>query len=137
MLINIHEVLEAFRDAFSWEEKLRILKRNDTPALRLVLYMALKPDVEFFLDEIPLSYQANNCPVGMGETSIPMEMHLFRYFLKSDPTPYKKKVDMLLSMLESLEEREANVIINMITKDMSEYGIRSAIVKEAFPNIGL
>lgn len=137
MLINIHEVLEAVQNGFSWEEKIRILRRNDSPTLRLVLYMAFKPDVEFFLGEIPISYKANNCPIGMGETNLPMESHLFRYFLKDNPIDYKKKVHMLLSMLESLEEREANVVINMIQKDMSEYGIRSAHVVEAFPNIGL
>jgi hypothetical protein len=137
MNINIHEILEQVQDADSWEDKIRILRQYDTPALRFVLYFAFKPELEFFLDTIPLSYKANNCPIGMGETSIAMEMTRFHYFLKQGSTPYKKKVLMLLGMLEALEEREANVVINMIMKDMSEYGLRLAHVKEAFPNIGL
>lgn len=134
---NIHEVLEQVEDARTWEEKVRILHQNDTPLLRLILYMAFKPDVEFFLTEIPLSYKANNCPIGMGETNLAMESKLFRYFIKDYPLDYKHKITMFLGMLEALEEREANVVINMVKKDMSEYGLRFAHIEEAFPNIGL
>lgn len=137
MIKNIHEVLEQVQDARSWEEKILVLRQNDTPALRFVLYFAFKPELEFFIEEIPLSYKANNCPIGLGETNIAMEATRFHYFLKQDATPYMKKVSMLLGMLEAMEEREANVVINMIKKDMSEYGVRIAHVKEAFPNIGL
>ena len=137
MLRNVHEILEDVSKANTWEEKIQILKQNNSPLLRDILYGAFSPNVEFFLSEIPSTYKANNCPIGMGETNLAMESKLFHYLMKSDPTPHKKKVQMLLSMLEALEEREANVVINMIHKDMSEYGLRSAHVKEAFSDMRL
>lgn len=134
---NIHEILEEVHDAQSWEEKIKILQENDSQTLRTILYMAFKPNIVFFLDEIPISYNANNCPIGMGETNLHMESRLFHYFLQDCKILYKKKVFMLLGLLEALEEREANVVINMIKKDMDEYGLRVTMVTTAFPNIGL
>jgi hypothetical protein len=60
-------------------------------------------------------------------------------FRKGDPTAEKltdqRREELLLQILESLEFREAEVVIGIFAKDLGVKGLDRKFVEEVFPNM--
>jgi predicted Zn-dependent protease len=60
-------------------------------------------------------------------------------FKKGDATAEKlsdeKRKQLLLQLIESLEPREAEVVIGILSKDLGVKGLNYKFVKEAFPQL--
>jgi predicted Zn-dependent protease len=60
-------------------------------------------------------------------------------FREGDPTAEsltpRRREELLLQLLESIEPREAEVILGIFQKDLGVKGLDYKFVKEAFPNL--
>jgi hypothetical protein len=60
-------------------------------------------------------------------------------FRKGDPSAEKlsnqKRKQLLLQLIESLEPREAEVVIGILSKDLGVKGLTYKFIKEAFPKL--
>lgn len=141
MLLNIHEILEETDKLEGKEAKIAYLQKNSSQALKLVLQCFFHPDVHFYTTVIPAGYKPNDSPIGMGYVNLHSEWKQLRYFIANRPEAANikpAKLDrLLLQFLETLEAKEAEVIIHMMKKDFKPYGLRKTVVKEAFPDLGL
>ena len=63
----------------------------------------------------------------------------FILFKKNNPDAEKltpeKRNQLLLQLLESIEPREAEVVVGILRKDLGVRGLDYKFVKEAFPNL--
>jgi hypothetical protein len=136
---NIYEVFDEFAKANTKQERIDVLRNNKSYALVSVLQGTFDPNVEFIIERVPL-YKPEQCPPGMGFTSLHKEINRAYLFQKNHPKADKNLTDkrreqLLIQILEALEEREAQVFMNMILKKQKVPGLNAKIVQEAFPNL--
>jgi len=138
---QIYEVFEEFEKAKAKKDRIDVLKKNDSYALRQVLIGAFNPSVEFVIDKTPY-YKPEQVPPGMGYSTISSELDRVYLLVKGHPRvadtlTQERKEQILIQMLEALEAKEAVVFMNMILKNLKIKGLDEKIVKEAFPDIPL
>jgi hypothetical protein len=136
---NLYEVFEEFENAPKREDKINILRNNNSYALECVLRGAFHPNVRYVIDEIP-TYRKSDSPAGLGYTSIHQELGRVYLFEANNPktspdlTLDRKKV-ILAQMLETLEEKEAAVFAGMLMKRLPVKGLTYKLTQEAFPGL--
>jgi len=136
---NIHEIFEEFEQASSRKDKIAVLQKNDSYALRQVLKGSFDPKIEFIIEKVPY-YSPSDAPIGLGYTNISQELKRVYLFQKDnpkrDPNLSKERVEVILiQMLENLEAKEAVVFMNMLLKKQKVKGLTDKIVQEAFPGL--
>ena len=139
MYKNVYEIFDEFEQAKTKKDKIDVLRRNVNYALRNVLQGTFNPNIQFIFEKIP-NYKVSDAPVGLGYSTIHQELGRVYLFEKNNPKvspqlTQKRKEEILIQVLESLEAREAEVYANMIMKKQNVKGLDKKIVKEAFPEI--
>lgn len=138
-LKNIYEVFAEFEKAKTKDERVYVLRRNQSYALREVLRGTYNPNITFFIAEAP-KYKASDAPIGLGYSSIHQELDRAYLFERNNPkvaptlTEGRKK-QLLVQILEALEAKEAQIYVNMLLKKQDVQGLTPDIVREAFPDI--
>ena|SRR5665213_118909 len=135
---NIWEVFKEFQDAPT-NQKINVLRKNNTPTLRNVLQGAFHPGVQYVIKELP-EYKRSDAPAGLGYTSIELEMGRMYIFTEGskrvDPNlKLARKKVILAQIMEALEPNEADVFGRMILKDLKVPGLTYEVVEEAFPDL--
>ena len=138
-LKNIYEVFDEFEKAKTKDEKVYVLRRNASYALKEVLRGTFNPNIRFFISEAP-KYRPSDAPIGLGYSSIHQELGRAYLFELGNPKvaptlTEKRKIQILTQILETLESKEAKIFVNMLLKKQEVKGLTPAIVKEAFPDI--
>lgn len=136
---NIYEVFEEIEKAPSRKDRVDILRKNDSFALRNVLKGTYDPNVNFAISKVPY-YKPSDAPAGLGYTSIHQELGRAYLFQTEHPKlpvglTDKRREQILIQILEALEKREAEIFMNMILKKQIVQGLNVEVVKEAFPDL--
>jgi hypothetical protein len=134
MAKNLYEVFDEFAAANSKEEKLKVLHKNWTPTLVSVLQLTYHPDVKWLVKEKPKSYKKPDTLPGVSYSSMNAELRRLYLFREGDPAAEKltpeKREQLLLIMLESLEPREADVVIGIFKKDLGVKGLTYKFIRD-------
>lgn len=117
--------------------KVKVLKENESIALKDVLRATLDSTIQFSLpDGDPPPYEEaepHNHPANLLRENMK-----FKYFVKgtkaSAELPGFKRERIFLAMLEAVHPNDAKVLIDMINKKAPK-GITRDVVKEAFPGL--
>ena len=137
---NIYEVFDEFEAAPSKKEKMAVIEKNLSQTLVQVLELTFHPNFEWLITEMPDNYKIpTDVLPGLSSTQLSVEIRKLYLFRKGDPsaeqlTPEKRN-QLLLQLLESLEPREAEVVIGIFQKDQGVKGLTYKFVKEAFPKL--
>lgn len=136
---NLYEILDEVALRKSKSDKVIVLKCNASFALKNVLKGIFDPNIKFVFDKIP-EYKNKGMPAGMSYTSIDQEINRAYLFEQNNPRvdpnlSMKRRTEILIQMLESLEKKEADIFIAMLMKDTKIAGLNYAIVAEAFPGL--
>jgi hypothetical protein len=137
---NIFEVLDEIEEAPSKKEKMAAIERNLSKTLVQVFELTYHPQYEWLIEEMPENYivPINTLP-GISRVQLSTEIRKLYMFRKGEPTAERlgpqKRNQLLLQLLESLEPREAEVIIGIFKKDLGVNGLNYKFIKEAFPNL--
>lgn len=132
----IYEVLEAVSKASKKEEKINILRQNESWALKDVLRATYDDSIQFTLPPGVPPYTPNK------EGSIPSNLlrqnTKFKYFVKGgvgDQSPGFKRERIFIDILESIHPKDAELLVKMINKETLGKTITKALVQEAFPGL--
>lgn len=136
---NVYEIIEDFKKVKTKSERLDVLRNNDCYALRNVLIGALNPNIVFDVDDMP-QWRRVDMPPGMSYDHMAGVLQRVYLLQKDHPRrpaglTEKRKNELLIQMLESLEEKEADVLIGMLKKDLKVPYLTEALVNEAFPGL--
>jgi hypothetical protein len=132
----ISEVLSKVAKAKTKDQKVRILRENDTSPLRMILKASFDPSIEWELPEGEVPYKVNDAPDGTEHTNLAHESRLLFHFIKGGNPKLSalRRENMFLQLLEGLSKEEAEIII--AAKDGALHrkykGLSDAVVKEAF-----
>lgn len=135
---NIYEVLNEFKAVKTKQERIDVLRKNDSWALKMVLQAIFHPNVKFNV-KIP-DYNKIDVPPGMSYNHMTEALQRAYLFQEGHPkTPPaltdKRREEILIQLLESLEPPEAEVFANMLRKDLKVPYLTQALVNETFPGI--
>lgn len=133
----ISEILQRVSSAKTKEEKIKILKNYDSPALRTVLIWNFDTKVESALPPGEVPYKPNDAPIGTEHSRLTHEWRKFNHFVKGvSELPGLKRETMFIQLLEALHTSEAEVLCLLKDKQLhKKYRLTKAVVQEAFPEI--
>ena len=130
------EVLDKVHKAKTKDQKVKILREHNTPALRSVLKSSFDPNIKWVLPEGEVPYRKNDAPIGTEHTTLSTESSKLWHFIKGGDgqTPQWKKEQMFVQMLEGLHQTEAELLINAKDKKLHQVykGLSTNVVMEAF-----
>ena len=136
---NIYEIFNDFKEATTKKDRIDALRKNDSWALRNVLQGAFDKRVKFSVTKIP-EYNTEDVPPGMSYNHMTDALSKVYLFMENNPrTPPaltdKRKDELLVQLLESLEPKEADVYIAMMLKDLKVPYLTAKLVNEAFKGL--
>ena len=130
------EILDKVHKAKTKEQKVLILKQNNTEGLRMVLKSSFDPKIEWSIPEGEVPYRANDAPAGTEHTVLAMECKKLWHFIKGadNQTKQHQKENMFFQMLEGLHESEAKLLVLAKDKKLHQHykGLSANVVREAF-----
>ena len=137
MKLLISEVMKKASNAKTKAQKIKILRDNNTQALRSVLKWNFDHGIKSDLPEGEVPYNKNDAPIGTEHTVLEREYrNLWRFIKGANDLTNMKREQLFFQLLEGLHESEAEVIC--LVKDgnlQDKFRITHAVVKEAFPEI--
>ena len=135
----ISEVLRKVSNAKTKAEKIALLQKHNSQALRSLLIWNFDESVISMLPEGDVPYTPNDAPVGTDHTRLEQEYKGFYRFVKGGQDSLKslKRESMFVQLLEGLAEEEAELLCLIKDGNLnSKYKrITKAVVTEAFPAI--
>ena len=135
----ISEVLRKVSNAKTKAEKIALLQKHNSQALRSLLIWNFDESVISMVPEGDVPYTPNDAPVGTDHTRLEQESKGFYRFVKGGQDSLKslKRESMFVQLLEGLAAEEAELLC--LIKDgqlNTKYKrITKAVVQEAFPAI--
>src|SRR5210317_217002 len=129
MKLTYYEILENVSKKKTKKEKIEELKRYSGAPLKTILGYALDPNVVWLLPpgEPPYTPLKDNSDI---DGRLDYEFRKLYYFVDG-PTPEQKFIEIL----ESVDPKEAKLLLAIKEKKLPFKGITKAIVAEAFPNL--
>ena len=135
----LSEILRKVSNAKTKAEKIKLLQKHNSAALRQILIINFDDCVVSVMPEGDVPYTPNEAPVGTDHSRLEHEYRgLFRFFKGGDPTLKNlKREQMFVQLLEGLSDEEAELICLVKDGKMNtKYKrITKAVVSEAFPQI--
>jgi len=136
---NMYEIFDEFEEASSKKERMIVIEKNLSHTLTEVLKLTYDPQYEWLVSYLPENYKAPDTLPGISISQISAQLRKLYLFQRGNPTAEKlstqKRNELLLQILESLEFREAEVVIGIFKKDLGVKGLNYKFIKEAFPNL--
>ncbi len=130
------EILDKVHRAKTKDQKVKILRENNTDALRMVLKAGFDPNIKWVFPEGPVPYTPNDAPAGTNHSVLAMEAKKLWHFIEGADreTKQHRKEVMFFQMLEGLHESEAKLLCNAKDKKLHQVykGLSSNVVREAF-----
>ena len=136
----IYEVFDEFELAKTKAARMKVIESNLSHVLTQVLELTFHPQYQWVVKELPDNYKVpTDMLPGITHDSLNSQLRRLYMFLENHPTAQalseRRRNELLVQMLESIEPREAEVILGIFQKDQHVKGLTYAFVKEAFPNM--
>ena len=131
----VFEVFEELNKKTKKEDKIKVLKENETWALKDVIRGSMDSTVKWNLPSGAPPYTA-----ALEEShpaNLLRENKKFAYFAKGGPgdkMPAYKRESIFIGILEGVHPQDAELVISMINKEKPK-GLTRPIVEEAFPGL--
>ena len=134
----ISEVLRKVSHAKTTQEKINLLRKHNSNALRQLLIINFDDSVICELPEGEVPYTPNDAPAGTDHTRLEHEYKgLYRFFKGGAKLPGLKRESMFVQLLEGLSAEEAELLVLVKDGQLNQKykRITKAVVSEAFPQI--
>ena len=137
MKLLMHEVLQKVSNAKTKKEKITLLEKFNTPALRMLFIINFDDSVVRLLPPRDVPYTPNEAPDGTQHTILEKEARLLHHFFKGGSNVSQvKREQMFVQMLEGLSSGEAEALVLAKDKKIGKrWKITRACVTEAYPSI--
>jgi hypothetical protein len=136
---NVYEVFDEFAKAESKQDKINVLANNWTPTVKLVLQLAYRPEMQWKFKDYPDRYKRPDTKPGISYASLDTELKRLYMFRVGNETAEKlttkRAEEILMVLLESLEPREADVVIGIFKKDLGVKGLTLKFIRENIPDV--
>jgi hypothetical protein len=137
---SMYEIFDDFESAKNKKEKMQVIEKNLSQTLVDILKLTYHPNFKWKIKELPENYKVpNDILPGITYDSLNAQIRRLYLFLEGNSTAEsisdKRRTELLIQMLESIEPREAEIILGIFQKDLGVKGLDYKFVKEAFPDL--
>lgn len=130
------EILDLVHKAKTKEQKVKILRQYNTPALKAVIKSSFDPNIQWAIPKGDVPFTRNDVPIGTEHTVLATQSNKLWHFIRGadNETPQFKKEQMFIQMCEGLHETEAELLVNAKDKKLHQVykGLSANVVREAF-----
>ena len=134
----LSEILRKVSNAKTKKEKVTLLRKYNSTALRQMLIINFDESIISMMPEGEVPYTPNDAPIGTDHSRLEQEYRgLYRFFKGGAKLPSIKRESMFVQLLEGLCAEEAELLVLAKDGRMNENykRITKAVVSEAFPQI--
>ena len=136
----IYEVFDDFEQAKNKKDKAEVLTKNLSQLLVDVLKLTFHPAYVWKVTELPHNYKVpTDVLPGITHDNLNSQLRRLYMFLQGNETAEKltdkRRNELLIQMLESIEPRDAEIILGIFQKDQHVKGLTYNFVKEVFPQL--
>ena len=136
----LYEIFDEFEAARNKKERMQVIGQNLSQALVDVLKFTYHPQYKWKVKELPDNYKIpTDMMPGLTYDSLSAQLRKMYMFLEGNQTAETlsatRSKELLVQMLESIEPREAEIILGIFQKDLGVKGLDYKFVKEAFPDM--
>ena len=134
----LSEILRKVSNAKTKKEKVTLLRKYNSTALRQMLIINFDESIISMMPEGDVPYTPNDAPLGTDHSRLEQEYRgLYRFFKGGAKLPSIKRESMFVQLLEGLCAEEAELLVLAKDGRMNENykRITKAVVSEAFPQI--
>jgi len=135
MVKLVHEILDEVGSRKKKTDRIRILKQNESWALKDIIRGSMDSTVEWNLPSGAPPYR--ECEPHNAPTNLLREHKKFRYFVKGGPGDKMaalKRENIFIGLIEGIDPADSKLVVDMINKRVPK-GITREIVQEAFPGL--
>lgn len=137
---QIYEIFDEFEAAKNKKERMVVIQNNLSATLVKILELTFHPNYKWKVKELPENYKVpSDMLPGITYDNMNSQLRRLYLFLEGNTTAEQlteqRRNELLIQMLESIEPREAEVILGILQKNQNVKGLDYKFVKEAFPNL--
>ena len=133
--LSLAEIVNTARKAEKVEEKVAILKRNESRQLKDILALMCDKRWSFDLPETAPPYEPSQ--VNESHGMLYREMRKMPYFVEQSPDgkdlPRVRKEALFIQMLETIDKDDAGLLLRTIAKQPYP-DLAPEVINQAFPN---
>jgi hypothetical protein len=134
MQLMISEILDKIQTYESTEDKIAWLRKNRTPALLEILQYCYNPSRVLFTNTAP-KHILDMAPPELSYNSLFSEYKRLYIFLDSTKINPKRKMELLIQMLESIHPSDAALLVSIVNRTIKIPGCNSKLVQRSFPDV--
>lgn len=133
---HISHVIRNAAAAQDFNNKIAILRKNDHPAIRTYLKMALDKQLKWALPEGAPPYKSLENPIDL-EHVLYNELRRIYIFIKGGYPNLKdpKRQQLFQTFLESLHPDDAKFFVDVVKDRKLPEGLSEEIIRYAYPNL--
>ena len=134
--ISISEIINQVSKFTKTQEKVEWLRKNDNPALRIVLKYTYDNNVKFLVPDTPPPWKKNEFE-DEAKSLLYREARRLKIFIEGggyDNLNQIKREQLFISLLEDVDNDDAETLCQMISKKPFK-GLSKKTVQEAFPDL--
>jgi|GEM_PF-882799 len=131
----LHELFEEAQNAKTRDERITLFKENDTFVLRTILQLAYNKSIELDFPSGAPPFNANTNPTGLEPVRLKNVIKPLGNCVKGNKIAGFKKEKILISILESIHKKDADIIIAAKDKKLAKLysKITENLVEKTFP----
>lgn len=131
----LHELFEEAQNAKTRDERIALFKENDTFVLRTILQLAYNKSIELDFPSGAPPFNANTNPTGLEPVRLKNVIKPLGNCVKGNKIAGFKKEKILISILESIHKKDADIIIAAKDKKLAKLysKITENLVEKTFP----
>jgi len=131
----LHELFEEAQNAKTRDERITLFKENDTFVLRTILQLAYNKSIELDFPRGAPPFNANTNPTGLEPVRLKNVIKPLGNCVKGNKIAGFKKEKILISILESIHKKDADIIIAAKDKKLAKLysKITENLVEKTFP----
>ena len=136
----LYEIFDEFELCKNKKERMNFIGKNLSKTLVDVLQLTFHPNFQWKVKELPEGYKVpTDMLPGITHDSLNSQLRRLYMFREGDETAEKltdkRRTELLVQILGSIEPREAEVVLGIFQKDLGVKGLDYKFVKEAFPDL--
>lgn len=134
--ISIAEIINKLPELKTKEEKINWLRKNDNPALRIILKYTYDKSIEFLVPNTPPPWNKNEFE-DEAKSLLYREARRLKIFIKGggyDNLNQIKRETLFIQLLQDVDNDDAEMLCVMISKKPFK-GLTLKTLEEAFPGL--
>jgi hypothetical protein len=131
---DVYEVFEEFSKQKNKKDRIGVLSKYTSPALRDILRGTFDDSLQFNLPEGRPPYTPNK-PESVPSTLLKKHREFGYFVVGGKEIPQYKREQFFIRLLEAIHPKDAEIVLSMVNKESPVKYLTKKLTEETFPNL--